>query len=102
MTNPVLATAANGHNWLTFETYGSPQWKAAYKWLSHQQFKESGRSIIGLDEGILPSFVRGQITIETGFDNWSGHYLLAQCHEGDQLLVELAQHLAASDHRGVA
>ena len=102
MTVPLLTTAANGHSFLTFETYGPPQWHMALEWLKRESFVESGVPVFGLDEGILPSFVRHGVTIAAGFDNWSGNYLLAECDEGDQIILGLANYVSAVDRRSVA
>jgi hypothetical protein len=99
MTEPLLVTAANGHNWITFEDYDPPQWRLAIEWLRCEGFKESGASVIGLDEGILPSYVKQDVVIAAGFDNWSGNYLLAECDRGDQVILEVANHVSAKDRR---
>jgi hypothetical protein len=65
-------------------------------------FAESGGPVSGLDEGILPSFVRRSVTIAAGFDNWSGNYLLGECDESDQIILGLANHVYAVDRRSAA
>lgn len=102
MTAPTLITAANGHNWLVFDALNTPEWRVARDWLSREGFIESGAAIRGLDEAILPSLVRRGVALAAGFDNWSGYYLLAECNEGDQVLLQLANHVAAKDCRSVA
>ena len=107
METPLLLTAANGHNFLTFEAYDTPQWHAAVEWLTARGFSTrpilvGGTPIIGLDEGILPSYVRGEISIAAGWDNWSGNYLLAENEQADSVLAELASHVAAKDRRSAA
>ena len=102
MTVPLLLTASNGRNWLTFEAYDTHQWRKAIEWLRHERFLESGAPVVGADEGILPSFVRQNVTIAAGFDNWSGNYLLAECDEGDRVILDLANYVAAQDRRNLA
>lgn len=102
MTKPLLSTAANGHNFLTFEDYDTPQWHLAIEWLKREGFSESGPLVVGLDEGILPSFARGPVVIAAGFDYWSGHYLLSQCEMGDLVIVGVANHVSANDRRATA
>lgn len=99
MTEPLLTTAANGHNFLTFEDYDTPQWRLAIEWLKREGFSESGTSVLGLDEGILPSLSRRGVVIAAGFDNWSGNYLLAECEMGDQVISSVANHVSAKDRR---
>lgn len=99
MTEPLLLTAANGHNWITFEDYETPQWHQAVEWLLCEGFTESGAPVIGFDEGILPSYVKQGVTIAAGFDNWSGNYLLAQCDKGDQVILKVANIVSANDRR---
>lgn len=102
MTEPLLLIAANGHNWITFEDYDTPQWRLATEWLRREGFTESGAPIIGLDEGILPSYVKQGVVIAAGFDNWSGNYLLAECDKGDQVILKVANHVSANDRRTAA
>lgn len=99
MTTPLLTLAANGHNWLTFEAYDTAQWFSAVEWLKRHRFAEAGKPVFGGDEAILPSFVREGVCIAAGFDNWSGNYLLAQCHEGDQVILQIASRVSAEDRR---
>ena len=102
MAEPLLMTAANGHNWITFEDYDTPQWQLAVEWLRIEGFTESGSSVIGLGEGILPSYVKQGIAIAAGFDHWSGNYLLAECDKGDHVILKIANHVSASDRRSAA
>lgn len=101
MTQPILSTAHNGRNWITFEDHESPQWRSAIEWLLHAGFVESGASVIGIDEGILPSYLKQGVAIAAGFDTWSGSYLLAECEQGDHLLLRLAEHVLAIDRRSL-
>lgn len=99
VTTPILQTAGNGHDWITFEAYDTPEWHMAVQWLKHEGFMESGLPVVGRDEWILPSFVRGEIVIAAGFDTWSGNYLLAQCKLADDVILTLAELVSAVDRR---
>ena len=93
MTEPRLSTAANGHWWITFEADDTPQWFMSIEWLGREGFIQSGTPVLGFDEGILPSYVKHGVTIAAGFDNWSGNYLLAECEQGDQVILRVAHHV---------
>lgn len=95
MSVPLLTLAANGHYWLCFESSAVLSWQNAQNFLQAAQFREQGTVIAGIDEAIFPSWVKGAIEIATGFDAFCGHYLLAYCVKGDQVLLSLAQHLSA-------
>lgn len=99
MSKPSLITAANGHNFLTFEDCDPSQWRLAIEWLKREGFSESGAPVVGFDEGILPSLVKHEVVIAAGFDHWSGRYLLAKCALGDQVIASLASHVLATDRR---
>ena len=102
MTEPLLTVATNGHLFLTFEKFETSQWKQALTWLAQKNFRKAGDTVNGLDETLLPSFVRDTVSIAAGYDNWSGSYLLAECLQGDAVLVDLARHVGAHDRRPVA
>jgi len=99
MAEPLLMTAANGHNEITFEDYETVKWYSAVEWLKHEGFAECGDKVLELDEEILPSFVKQGVTIAAGFDNWSGNYLLAECDMGDEVILKIANYIAAVDRR---
>lgn len=94
MNKPRLHTTANGHAAIDFEEYDSPEWfQAVFLLESEQDFKRAGEAVTGLDEGILPSFVKGDISIEAGWNNWSGNYLLSESNHGDEVIKWLFQKL---------
>ena len=99
MAKPLLLTAANKHNWITFDAYDTPQWHMSVEWLRHEGFIESGEPVIGFDEGILKSYIKEGAQIAAGFDSWSGNYLLSECEKGDLVILNLAQHISANDCR---
>jgi len=49
-------------------------------------FDRDGDPVMGMDEGILPYFIKGEAKIAAGWDNWSGNYLLSESKEGDSVL----------------
>ncbi|AKZ61888.1 hypothetical protein F506_03690 [Herbaspirillum hiltneri N3] len=49
-------------------------------------FIRHGDTLIGFDEGINPSFLRADLEISSGWDNWKGSYLLANSDTGDVIL----------------
>lgn len=102
MNEPLLLTAANGYNWITFEAYDTPHWHKAIEWLIREGFTESGAPVRGLEEGIFPSYVKQGVVIATGFDNWSGNYLLAECAKGGQVILNVATYVLANDRRSAA
>ncbi|WP_338520047.1 hypothetical protein [Alteromonas gracilis] len=90
MKQPKMLVAANDHVVINFEEFDSKLWSDAVKHLEiHLGFSRCGERVAGLDEGILPSFVNGKVSIEAGWDNWSGNYLLSTCGAGDKVLSNL-------------
>jgi hypothetical protein len=106
MDTPLLLRASDGRNFLAFEGYDTPEWFVAVEWLASQGFSRGldapGTPVVALDQGIIPSFERGETILHAGWDNWSGNYLSASCDNGDRVLVELASHVGATDRRPVA
>ena len=95
MKRPVIYTAANGHLSIDFEDYDSPVWFKAVSILEKDLgFIRQGEVVIGMDEGILPSLVKDDVSISAGWDNWSGNYLLSESREGDELLSLLFSKLS--------
>lgn len=92
---PTLTIAANGHVALEFSDCDSVLYPQACATLESQQgFTRHGSTSAGLDEGITPSFFRADLEIFTGWDNWSGCYLLANSDAGDAVLRHLYAQLA--------
>ena len=90
MGQPSLSTAANGHLMLSIDSAQSERWASLQKVLETALgYRREGDTIAGFDEGIAPDFVNGEIRIHAGWDNWSGHYLLAVCVAGDEVLRQL-------------
>ncbi|KQV49021.1 hypothetical protein ASC93_13195 [Massilia sp. Root335] len=88
--NPSLSIAANGHLTLDFGDYDSLAYQQVCAKLENELgFDRHGRTVAGLDEGVNPSFVRAELEITAGWDNWSGSYLLANSDAGDAVLRSL-------------
>ena len=84
---PLLNTAANEHQVVSFEDQDSVAWLAATNHLEQELgFQRSGQPVIGAGERIHQSFSRGHVEILSGWDTWSGDYLLATCPAGDDAL----------------
>lgn len=85
--NPSLSAAANGHLSLDFGDYDSVAYQEVCAKLANELgFARHGRTVAGLDEGVSPSFLRAELEISAGWDNWSGSYLLANSDAGDAIL----------------
>ncbi len=87
--------AANGHASIDFDEYDSPAWFKAVSILEEEMgFMREGEAVAGMDEGIMPSFVKNDISISAGWDNWSGNYLLSESNEADKVLTKLISQLS--------
>lgn len=87
-----LTTAANGHCHLCFGR-ASPLFAL---WLRLKLqflygFQREGRRVHDFDAVISLDFVRGNIRLLAGRDNWSGLYLLSESAAGDDFLRVFAE-----------
>ncbi|MDB5959036.1 MAG: hypothetical protein JWP59_330 [Massilia sp.] len=90
MQKPLLTVAANGRLCLTFEEYASSLMSDISMYLETKLgFARVGPTVVGLDEGISQDFVKDDIRISAGWNNWSGEYLLSTSDDGDALLTTL-------------
>ena len=88
--NPSLYIAANGHVVLEFGDYDSLAYQQMCAKLENELgFSRHGPTVAGFDEGVCPSFLRAELEISAGWDNWSGSYLLANSDAGDAVLRSL-------------
>lgn len=55
-------------------------------------FQATSSPLEGLDV-IYWDFVRGEIPITVGWDNWSGCFVFAETEEGDEIVREIGQYL---------
>jgi hypothetical protein len=85
-----LYTSSNGHLAIDFGDCSGTEWEALENTIVHTWgFQRVGTAVMGLDEKIHPSFKRSDLTLATGWDIWSRHYLLSQCTAGDEFLHTL-------------
>ncbi len=94
-TQLVLFKSANGH--FSMECGDAPDsyWQTIVETLEQQEcFTRSGNAVLGAGEMIHQDFVSKNFSLSAGWDNWSGHYLLANCSAGDTFLQQLYEHLA--------
>jgi hypothetical protein len=88
--NPSICIASNGHVALDFGDYDSLSYQKACAKLENEiGFSRHGETVAGLDEGVSPSFLRVEVEISAGWDNWSGSYLLSNSDAGDAILRHL-------------
>jgi hypothetical protein len=88
--SPSLHKAANGYLTLNFNDAPETCWRTVLNRLETGfDFVREGQMLCGVDEAIFPNFVSSSCTIEAGYDNWSGIYLLSQSAEGDAILQKL-------------
>lgn len=88
--NARLTVSWSGHLAIEFGDLSDADWQALrHRIVDEWGFQYVGAMVIGLDEHIFPSFERTDLTLCTGWDIWSGHYLLARCETGDECLQAL-------------
>lgn len=87
---PTLNAAADGYLMLELHDCEPSLARALSSYLTDVAgFSRVGQRTVVLDEGIHPSFSRGELLIEAGWNNWSGEYLAAKSAEGNALLHDL-------------
>jgi hypothetical protein len=93
---PTLHTAANGHLTINLNDESSTYWPRLQRRLERELgFKRVGSGVLGMDEGIHPSFEGPEFRLLSGWDNWSGEYLLSESAAGDSFLSKLFDELEA-------
>jgi len=99
MTNELgLFEAANGHLSLECGSLPDRYWLSIVELLEKQKgFSRSGKPVLGVGEMIHQNFVSESFSLSSGWDNWSGHYLLAESPEGDHFLRQLYERLKNND-----
>jgi len=89
-----LFKAANGHFSLECGDLPDSYWQLIVEVLEKEEgFGRSGCPVLGAGEMIHEDFVSECFTLSAGWDNWSGHYLLANSAEGDEFLQQLFERL---------
>ncbi|KJZ64163.1 hypothetical protein [Pseudomonas fluorescens] len=92
--NATLQASSNGHLTIDFGDLPETDWETLEnKLIEVWGFRRVGSVVIGLDEKIYPSFQRSDLTLATGWDIWSGHYVLSECAAGDGFLRKLFNEL---------
>ena len=93
---PTLHTAANGHLTLNLNDESSECWPQIVARLESEfGLRRVGAKVLGVSEGIHPSFEGPEFTLLAGWDNWSGEYLLSESASGDAFLRKLFDELSA-------
>ena len=86
-----IETAANGHLVLNWPTAGHLFYILLCAWLRLRYgVRRTGRQIVSPDDVILRDFVGKGLRLKSGWDNWSGDYLLSEDQAGDMFLSRLA------------
>ena len=88
--NLTLHMAANGHLALEFNELSEAGWLSiAEELTSLQGLKGVGSSGTSVSEQIHHDFQCPEFSLASGWDNWSGHYLLSDSMAGDVFLRQL-------------
>lgn len=88
--NRTLHMAANGHLALDFNELAEAGWLSITKELiSLQGLKRTGSPATAVSEQIHHDFQCAEFSLASGWDNWSGHYLLSDSMAGDVFLRKL-------------
>jgi len=92
--NATVEASSNDHLTINFGDLPDSDWEALEnKLIEVWGFQRVGSVVTGLDEIIYPSFQHSDLTVATGWDIWSGNYLLAACAVGDEFLRTLFNEL---------
>ena len=88
--NLTLHMAANGHLALDFDELPEAGWLSiAEELTSLQGLKRVGSPVTAVSEQIDHDFQCAGFSLASGWDNWSGHYLLSDSMAGDVFLTKL-------------
>jgi len=55
-------------------------------------FERTGKEIMHVAEGIYQSFSLPQYSLQAGWDDWNGNYLLSESDSGDECLKDVFGH----------
>jgi hypothetical protein len=90
-----LGTAANGHMTVNWPASGHSFFVLLRGWLRLRHgLRRSGRQVLSPDAIILPGLVGDGFRLRSGWDIWSGYYLLSEDRLGDLFLKRLAARAA--------
>lgn len=82
-----VGVAANGHLMVNWPCAGHLFYDLLCGWLRLRHgLWRSGQAVYSPDDIILPDLVGEGIRLKSGWDNWSGYYLLAEDDLGDLFL----------------
>ena len=82
-----VETAANGHVVVNWPGAGRSFYALLCVWLRLRHgLCRRGVVVFSPDDIILPDLVGAGIRLKSGWDNWSGYYLLSEDHAGDRFL----------------
>lgn len=88
--NLTLHMAANGHLELDFNELSEARWLSITEELTTLQWlKCAGSPVTSVSEQIRHDFQCAEFSLASGWDNWSGHYLLSDSMAGDVFLRNL-------------
>jgi hypothetical protein len=96
-TAPLLSRTAQGHLSLDMEDDPGNLWPSLLERLRTLGASGVDHDHMGstVDASIGPHFRLGDVQLKSGWDNWSGYYLMADSAAGDALLQELYAWLRA-------
>lgn len=82
-----VEVAANGHLMVNWPDAGHLFYVLLCGWhrLRHD-LRPRGQTVYASDDVILPDLVGVGVRLKSGWDNWSGYYLLSEDHPGDLFL----------------
>lgn len=87
-----ICLISNGHkSYEIFEADETFTLKMAEVLIDKFEFKNQHEPLVGLD-GCYMDLYRGQVKVTVGWDNWSGCFAMAYCHEGDSYIAKLGEY----------
>jgi hypothetical protein len=85
-----VEVAANGHLIVSWPNAGHSFYIRLHLWLRLRHgLRREGRIVSSPDNIILPDLVGAGVRLNSGWDNWSGYYLLSTDNAGDQALERI-------------
>jgi hypothetical protein len=82
-----VEAAANGHVMVNWPDAGHRFYALLCAWLRFRHgLGRKGETVYAPGDIILPDLVGAGIRLKSGWDNWSGYYLLSDDHPGDVFL----------------
>lgn len=79
--------AANGHVMVNWPDAVQSFYALLCAWLRLRHgLRRKGETVCAPDDIILPDLIGSGVRLKSGWDNWSGYYLLSEDHLGDLFL----------------